>query len=147
MNITPFKALLSLGVLAFVALAVRGCWPGNNSYMASLGMTVPNSAVLSWQNYPGLTSDEDLLLIQLPPNKIPALLSQFKKKPNFTVELLNAGGNTLAPTKQFFAQVPRNALAGTFQSKQTGLSWPTHCTFAVDRSAGKVWFYGIDVYN
>ncbi len=149
MKVTPFKVLLAISVLAFVGLAVRGCTPEINPYLLDLGITVQNAAVISHQNYPSLTGDEDLLMLQLPPSQIPSLMAQFKKERDYDSAPFATSIGGLAPKKQFFARVPKKALMATFRVDHTESkpSWPTFCSFAVDKSTGKVWFYGWSVYN
>ncbi|BCM90248.1 hypothetical protein IAD21_02099 [Abditibacteriota bacterium] len=140
MKITPFKVLFSVGALVFVGLAVRGCTPTANPYLLDLGIAVPNSAVLSHQNYPSLMGDEDLLVLQVPPSQVPSLMAQFKKKRDYDSAPFATSINGLAPTKQFFARVPRQSLVGTFRvdHKESSPAWPTFCSFAIDPSTGKV---------
>ena len=103
----PFKILFSLGALLFVGFVIRGCSPGTDGSLAGLGLNVPTSAVVSHDNYPSLTGDEDLFIIQLPPSQIPSLMSQLKTKRDFGLAPLGTRAGTvvqngLAPTKSFF---------------------------------------------
>jgi len=150
MKRTPLVVLFSLSVLLFVGLVVRGYSPGTDGYLADLGLNVPTSAVVSHDNYPSLTDDEDLLIIQLTPSQIPSLLSQLKTKRGFGLAPIGTRAGTavqngLAPTKSFFAGVPKRARVGGFRvdhDKGEPHEWPTFCDFAVDQTTGRVWIYG-----
>ena len=51
---------------------------------------------------------------------------------------------------KFFVAVPKSAMGGNFRvihGKDEKSQWATLCSFAIDKSAGRVWFYGNEIYN
>ena len=51
---------------------------------------------------------------------------------------------------KFFAGVPKSAQGGTFRvvhDKGEKSEWATECSLAIDKSTGRVWFYGWEIYN
>ncbi len=156
MNHSPKPALrkyLKLAAaLAFVGVIVVGCWPGNGNWFSRIDVQVPNSAIVSHENAPSLTGDEEFIVLQLSPAQLRALLTQFKTKRDFAMGPTRKTSSSAWPTEQqrnFFSSVPPRAQSGGFRFDhvKTSPSWPTFCSFSVDKSTGRIWFYAWSVYN
>lgn len=149
-----FKRWVKIGVVGAlgVGLGARSCASRGN-YFASIGVQVPNSAIVSHQSFPSLTGNEDIIALKMSPAQITATLKQFRTKSNYglsapgKIELpLTGNGSADASWKKFLSGVPPRIQNGYFEIHR-GPEDNTLCWFYLDKPTGRVWFYGWDVYN
>ena len=133
-------------------------WPGReraSGYLADLGVSIPESSVTAFEKGPFLlTGDEYMIAFQLPPAQIPALIKQIQTRERHEIGSYPRDVSSrvihASYVAKFFAAVPKNATGATFDvihDKGEKNEWVTECSFAIDKSTGRVWFYGWEVYN
>jgi len=150
---------LFLGIVALVSVIFIAflLWPGQkrgSGYLADVGISVPQSSITAAQEGPfTLKSSDYMVAFQLPPTQIPALIKQMQTKDNYEIgaypQLLPTNITYTPYAKKFFAAVPKSARGVTFivpHNKGERDAYDTSCFFAIDKSTGRVWFYGRESY-
>ena len=154
-NKKMFWRIATVVLLVFLIFLL---WPGReraSGYLASVGIVVPESSITAFEKGPFmLTGDEYLIAFRLPPAQIPALIKQIQTRErheigsyprDFSSRVIRA-----SYVAKFFAAVPKNATGATFDvihDRGEKNEWTTDCSLAIDKSTGRVWFYGWETYN
>ena len=148
------RIVLLCGVVAFLAFLL---WPHRepgSSYLASLGISIPTSSVVTYKEGPFMLKGcECMVAFQLPLTQIPALIKQMRTKEDYEIgtypQVVLQSVSYTSYVAKFFAAVPKNATGATFRvmhDRGEKNEWATYCSFAIDKSTGRVWFFGQEVY-